>query len=249
MICFFFLASVNILSCLIQEDTWYGSWAQAQDPPQEPEVGWQSIQEEPLGQWVEKTLCWIISRQGHRSGEDVCQPWEWFVLLLSCTLCAWAKVCCFHCVAVLRPSSQTLPSVSAPVFSWWRMGRRLLPLCRMMVAWTTLRRMYMFLDQFSLQWLKNLCNEKANHLSFCRMRCWLLDSVARAMLWEIFLVSGSRLWRYLVCRCLHSSRRRRRSQGLRFLSIVKNGVNCQGSIIKLKVVLATEMLVLSCIFC
>lgn len=51
-----------------------------------------------------------------------------------------------------------------------------------------------------------------------------------------------------MCRCLRSSRRRRKSQGLRLLSIVKNGVNCQGSIIKLKVVLATELLILSCTF-
>ena len=33
------------LRVFVQEDTWYGSWTQAEDPPQEAEVGRQGIQE------------------------------------------------------------------------------------------------------------------------------------------------------------------------------------------------------------
>lgn len=42
---------------------------------------------------------------------------------------------------VLRLSSPTLPFVNVLGFSLLKMGRRLQPLCQMMVAWITLRRM------------------------------------------------------------------------------------------------------------
>jgi hypothetical protein len=51
---------------------------------------------------------------------------------------------------VLRPSSLTLPSVSVLVCSLWRMERRLLPSCPMMVAWTTSRKMYILYPTFQM---------------------------------------------------------------------------------------------------
>jgi hypothetical protein len=88
----------------------------------------------PLGQWVEKPFAGsshakgiILEKMYARYGNDLCFCYVVLhVLGLRCV--------CFHCVVVLRPSSQIRPSVSVSVFSWWRMERRLLPLCRMMVA-------------------------------------------------------------------------------------------------------------------
>lgn len=49
----------------------------------------------------------------------------------------------------------------------------------------------------------------------CRTKFWLLDLDGRVTLWEIFLVSGLRLWRFLVSLFWLSSRRRRRNRGLK----------------------------------
>lgn len=48
-----------------------------------------------------------------------------------------------------------------------------------------------------------------------RTKYWSLDLDGRGMLWEIFLELGSRLWKYQVSHSWLSSRRRRRSLGLK----------------------------------
>lgn len=53
-----------------------------------------------------------------------------------------------------------------------------------------------------------------------RTRYWLLVLDVRGMLLEIFLVLGSRSWRFLVFLCWLFSRRRRRSQGLKLRSSI-----------------------------
>lgn len=54
-----------------------------------------------------------------------------------------------------------------------------------------------------------------------RMRCWLLDLVVRVTLLEIFPGLDLRLWRYQVFLFWRSSRRKRRSQGLRCLEEIE----------------------------
>ena len=70
-----------------------------------------------------------------------------------------------------------------------------------------------------MQWLCLFCMLRLNNVWFvwCRTRCWLQDLDGRGMPWEIFRESGLRLWRYPVCLCLLSLRRKRKSQGLRLI--------------------------------
>lgn len=53
----------------------------------------------------------------------------------------------------------------------------------------------------------------------CRTKFWLLDLDGRVTLWEIFLVSGLRLWRFLVSLFWLSSRRRRRNRDLKCVGL------------------------------
>ena len=138
------------------------------------------------------------------------------------TLGSNVQTCWNVCAEVLKLSSRILPFVNVLGFNSSKMGRRLLPLSPMMVVWTTLKKTYVpsFLPVFSgtLKFFQFSCCWPLTH---CRMKCWLLDLVVRDMPWEIFLVSGSRLWRFLVSRSWLFSRRRKRSLDLRLSFLPK----------------------------
>jgi len=128
---------------------------------------------------------------------------------------------------VLRPSSPTLLFESVPGFNSSKMGRKLLLLSQMMVAWTTLKRMWVlaiitwclccFFTEFELLILFDYLLLTWIVARGCRTKFWLLDLEEKVMLWEIFPESGLRLLKFLVSLFWLFSRRRRRSQGLKFV--------------------------------
>lgn len=206
----------------LQEDSWDGSCPQAEEPPEDSEVGRQGVQEEPSWERVEEALPGLFPRQGHRPGEDVSPPSlprplafrlpSLLAIILLLTLHGqWNAVI----AEASRPSSPTRPSGSAPGCSWSRTARRSPPSCPTTAAWTTSRRTYGCRGWAGIFSPAGLSPKIGNLMALvvCRTKCWSPGSGGRGTPSAISPESGSRWSRSRGSLCWRSSRRRRRSRG------------------------------------